>query len=54
MVQQYMTSLLAETNFNIYENFMLPKCSIFIMLTFTHDEENTALHGYDPKWLDPN
>ena len=33
-----MISFLAETNFNIYENIILPKNSTLILLRYTHEE----------------
>jgi hypothetical protein len=46
-LQQQVTSLLAEINFNIFENFILPKCSTLVVLRFTHEEKNITLHGDD-------
>jgi hypothetical protein len=33
------TSFLAETNFNIYENFILPKCATLVVLRYTDEEK---------------
>jgi hypothetical protein len=38
-LQQQVTSFLAETNFNVYENFILPKCDTLIVLRYTHEEK---------------
>jgi hypothetical protein len=42
-VQNYskkeVNSLLAETNFNIHENIILPKCSPLVVLRYTHEEK---------------
>jgi hypothetical protein len=46
-LQQQVISLLAEINFNIYENFILPKYSKLVVLRFTYEEKNTTLHGDD-------
>jgi hypothetical protein len=33
------TSFLAGTNFNIYKNFILPKCATLVVLRYTHEEK---------------
>ncbi|KAF8768967.1 hypothetical protein HU200_007071 [Digitaria exilis] len=38
MLQQQVTSLLSEINFNMHENFILPKCRALIALRFTHED----------------
>jgi hypothetical protein len=38
-LQQQVTSFLAETNFNINENFILPKYATLVVLRYTHKEE---------------
>jgi hypothetical protein len=38
-LEQQVTSFLAETNFNIYENFILPKCATLVVLRYTHEEK---------------
>jgi len=45
MLQQQVTSLLAEINFNIHENFILPKCFDLVVLRFMHEERIDPLYG---------
>jgi hypothetical protein len=40
LLQKEVNSLLAEINFDIHENVILPKCSTFIMLRFKEVEES--------------
>ena len=39
-----MNSLLAEINFDIFENVILPKCSTLVVLRHTNKEEDVTLH----------
>ena len=38
LLQKEVTSFLAETNFNIHENIILPKNSTLILLRYAHEE----------------
>jgi hypothetical protein len=38
LFQKEVNSFLAETNFNIHENIILPKNSTLILLRYTHEE----------------
>ena len=40
LLQKEVTSFLAETNFNIHENIILPKNSILILLRCSHKEKD--------------
>ena len=37
-LQEQVNSFLTECNFNTYENVILPKCPILMMLRFTHED----------------
>ena len=39
-----MNSLLAEINFDILDNVVLPKCSTLVVLRHTNKEEDVTLH----------
>ena len=39
ILQKEVNSLLFETNFNIFENIILPKCSTLILLRHVHKED---------------
>ena len=46
ILQKEVNSLLSETNFNIFENIILPKCSMLILLRHVHKEDwNTKQSG---------
>lgn len=38
-LQQEVHAFLAEINFNIYENFILPKSSTLVVISYTREEE---------------
>ena len=40
LLQKEVTSFLAETNFNIHENIILPKNSTLILLRCSHEERD--------------
>ena len=40
LLQKEVTSFLAETNFNIHENIILPKNSTLILLRCSHEEKD--------------
>ena len=40
LLQKEVTSFLAEANFNIYENIILPKNSTLILLRCSHEEKD--------------
>jgi hypothetical protein len=42
-------SLLAEINFNISENVILPKCSTLVVLRYIRERGGPAIHGEDAK-----
>jgi hypothetical protein len=42
-------SLLAEMNFNIYENVILPKCSTLVVLRYKCERGGAAIHGEEAK-----
>ena len=45
-LQEQVNSFLTECNFNTYENVILPKCHILMMLRFTHEDvEGTRPDG---------
>ena len=44
LLQKEVNSLLAEINFDIFENVILPKCSTLIVLRHTNKEEDVTLH----------
>jgi hypothetical protein len=44
-LQEQVNSFLIDCNFNTYENVILPKCPILMMLRFTHED----LEGTWPK-----
>ena len=39
ILQKEVNPLLSETNFNIFENVILPKCSTLILLRHVHKED---------------
>ena len=43
LLQKEVNSLLAEINFDIFENVILPKCSTLVVLRYTNKEEDVAL-----------
>lgn len=45
LLQKEVNSLLAEINFNIHENIILPKCSTLVVLRYTHKDEDASLRG---------
>jgi phage FluMu protein Com len=44
LLQKKVNSLLAEVNFDIFENVMPPKCSTLVVLRYTNKEEDVTLH----------
>jgi hypothetical protein len=44
-LQQEVNSLLSEINFNISENFILPKCSTLVVLRYICERGGAAIHG---------
>jgi hypothetical protein len=44
-LQQEVNSLLAEINFNISENVILPKCSTLVVLRYICERGGAAIHG---------
>jgi hypothetical protein len=48
-LQQEVNSLLAEINFNIYENFILPKCSTLVVLRYICERGGAAIHREEAK-----
>jgi hypothetical protein len=44
-LQQEVNSLLAEINFNISENVILPKCSTLVVLSYICERGGAAIHG---------
>jgi hypothetical protein len=42
-------SLLAEINFNISENVILPKCSTLVVLSYICEGGGVAIHGGEAK-----
>ena len=44
LLQKEVNSLLAEINFDIFENVILPKHSILVVLRHTNKEEDVTLH----------
>ena len=42
ILQKEVNSLLSETNFNIHENVILPKCSTLILVRHVHKEDWNA------------
>ena len=44
LLQKEVNSLLAKINFHIFENVILPKCSIVVVLRYTNKEEDITLH----------
>jgi hypothetical protein len=45
LLQKEVNSLLAEINFNIHENIILPKFSTLVVLRYTHKDEDASLRG---------
>jgi hypothetical protein len=48
-LQQEVNSLLAEINFNISENVILPKCSTLVVLRYICERGGAAIHGEEAK-----
>jgi hypothetical protein len=48
-LQQEVNSLLGEINFNISENFILPKCSTLVILRYVCERGGAAIHGEEAK-----
>jgi hypothetical protein len=48
-LQQEVNSLLAKINFNISENFILPKCSTLVVLRFICERGDVVIHGEEAK-----
>ena len=43
-IQEQVNLFLAEINFDIFENVVLPKCSTLVVLRHTNKEEDVTLH----------
>jgi hypothetical protein len=48
-LQQEMNSLLAEINFNISKNVILPKCSTLAVLRYICEMGGASIHGEEAK-----
>jgi hypothetical protein len=48
-LQQKVNSILAEINFNISENVILPKCSTLVVLRYICERGGAAIHGEEAK-----
>jgi hypothetical protein len=48
-LQQEVSSLLAEINFNISENVIQPKCSTLVVLRYICERGGAAIHGEEEK-----
>jgi hypothetical protein len=48
-LQQKVNSLLAEINFNIFENVILTKCSTLVVLRYICERGGAAIHGEETK-----
>jgi hypothetical protein len=48
-LQQEVNSLLAEINFNISDNVILPKCSTLVVLRYICERRGAAIHGEEAK-----
>jgi hypothetical protein len=48
-LQQEVNSLLAEINFNIYENAIVPKCYTLVVLSYICERGDAAIHGEEAK-----
>jgi hypothetical protein len=48
-LQQEVNSLLAEINFNISENVILPKCSTLLILRYICERGGAAIHEEEVK-----
>jgi hypothetical protein len=48
-LQQEVNSLLAEINFNIFENVILTKCSTLVVLRYICERGGAAIHGEEAK-----
>jgi hypothetical protein len=48
-LQLEVNSLLAEINFNISENVILPKCSTLVVLMYICERGDAAIHGEEAK-----
>jgi hypothetical protein len=48
-LHQDVNSLLAEINFNISENVILPKCSTLVVLRYICERGGVAIHGEEAK-----
>ena len=44
LLQNEVNSLLAEINFDVFENVILPKCSTLVVLRYKNKEEEDTLH----------
>ena len=44
VLKKEVNSLLAEINYNIHENTILPKCSTLVVLRYKNKEEEDTLH----------
>jgi hypothetical protein len=44
-LQQEVNSLLAEINFFMYENVILPKSSTLVVLRYIHEDDDTTKYG---------
>jgi hypothetical protein len=48
-LQQKVNSILAEINFNISENVILPKCSTLVVLRYICERGGASIHGEEAK-----
>jgi hypothetical protein len=48
-LRQKVNSILAEINFNISENVILPKCSTLVVLRYICERGGAAIHGEEAK-----
>jgi hypothetical protein len=48
-LQQKVNSILAEINFNILENVILPKCSTLVVLRYICERDGAAIQGEEAK-----
>jgi hypothetical protein len=48
-LEQEVNCLLAEINFNISENVILPKCSTLVVLRYIFERGGIAIHGEEAK-----
>ena len=49
LLQKEVNSLLAEINFDILDNVVLPKCSTLVVLRYKNKEEDATLHRTSTK-----